>query len=710
MAQHHIERRKYIRLNSCFPVEFSLCFSEGVSVSQQYQGFTCDISSGGLCLQAKNLNPADAELILNKKSRLDLSINIPMWGRPVKAFTEIAWVKKDENAKSGNSYHIGLAYLVIEPEGRKRVVNYARRLKWIPRIALTLIFLMLFGLIILSLYHTKVSNQNKALVEQIVSSSAVQADIAKQLNEIKIRKDMLERALLKGAEIKNALESDITAVKQKASQEQQKLETELEEFLAQQKTLEAAMAKLSAEGITPDEMAYKITESRLVKLNTEVELLQVELSEAAKAAALEIEQFEDKLEALQAENAALKDQIIIDSEGEVLLEEQLARIKYVSGDIEKTSIDKMLGWIKTHQIKRTGLVLSYEGDPALKDWGFTYDQALASQVFLVSGEIERAKNILDFFNDRAGRSDNGLFFNAYDVKTGTPRERIVHSGPNIWIAITACQYVYQTKDSVFLGLAEDIASEMMRLQQASADGSIKGGPEVEWVSTEHNLDAYALFIMLHSLTQAERYLQAASVALSWLSTAGYNREEGRFMRGKGDATIATDTFSWAIAALGPETLAVNGMDPDGIMEFAETECRVEVKFYRPEGRSVDIVGFDFAKASHVGRGGIVSTEWTAQMIVAFQIMAEYHKKQGSTEKERIYNFKAQYYLAQLGKMVISSPSPTGQGQGCLPYASIDNVDTGHGWRVAHGRRTGSVAGTAYYIFAYKKYNPLVFKD
>jgi hypothetical protein len=705
MAQHHIERRKYIRLNSCFPVEFSLCFSEGVSVSQQYQGFTCDISSGGLCLQAKNLNPADAELILNKKTRLDLSINIPMWGRPVKAFTEIAWVKKDENAKSGNSYHIGLAYLVIEPEGRKRVVNYARRLKWIPRIALTLIFLMLFSLIILSLYHMKVSNQNKALVAQLVSSSEVKADIAKRLNEIKIRKDMLERSLLKGVEIKKSLEEEINAIAENASQEKNALEQELKEALSQQQEFKAMIEKLSADGVTSDEMAYKVTESRLIRQNTEIELLQVEISEVMKKAALEIQALENRLENLQMENTALKDQIIIDSEGEILLEEQLARIRYDSGQIEKASIDKMLGWVKTHQVRRTGLVLSYEGDPSLKDWGFTYDQALASQVFLVSGETERAKNILDFFNERASRS-GGLFYNAYDVRTGTPREHIIHSGPNIWIAITACQYVYQVRDSSFLALAEGIARNMIQMQEKSNDRSIKGGPDVDWVSTEHNLDAYALFVMLHRMTQNEDYLKAASASLEWLRTAGYNREEGRFMRGKGDATIATDTFSWAIAALGPETLAANGMDPDGVMEFAEAECRVEVKFYRPEGRSVDIVGFDFAKASHVGRGGIVSTEWTAQMIVAFQIMAEYHKRRGSPEKERVYNFKAQYYLAQLGKMVVSSPSPTGQGQGCLPYASIDNVDTGHGWRVAQGRRTGSVAGTAYYIFAYKKYNPL----
>ena len=57
-------------------------------------------------------------------------------------------------------------------------------------------------------------------------------------------------------------------------------------------------------------------------------------------------------------------------------------------------------------------------------------------------------------------------------------------------------------------------------------------------------------------------------------------------------------------------------------------------------------------------------------------------------------------------MVISSPSKTGQGEGCLPYASDAFADTGHGWRTPKGKRTGSVAGTAYTIFASLEYNPL----
>jgi predicted nucleic acid-binding Zn-ribbon protein len=702
------ERRKYLRLNSCFPVEFSLFLSPESETECVYQGFTQDISEGGICLQARNLSPEVVDTILNKRPKLNLLINIPIWAEPAKARVDIVWIKKDDKAKGRNSLHIGLSYASIHAKDRARIINYARSLKWLPRIAGGVLALLFLAFIALYYAHTKTCNENRELVTQLVHVSEAKAGIERQLNEIKTRKEMLDLRLSKGAKTIVNIESQISEINKRFGIEKQRIEELLSYASVKREKLERDLADLTGEGIASDDIAFKVIESRISKIDNEVESLNMELSEVLKKTRAEKQALENRLAPLVDENTQLQNQISAVETGAVLLEEQLNDLRGRSNTIEKASIERMLEWIKLRQVKRTGLVLSYEGDDSLKDWGFTYDQALAVQVFLITGQTERAKNILDFFNARAEKSGR-LFYNAYDIKTATPREYTVHSGPNIWIAISACQYVNKTKDFYFIGLAQDIAEDMISMQSASDDKGIRGGPNVNWVSTEHNLDAYALFTMLYELTREQKYASAAEHALQWLKNSGYNKSEGRFLRGKGDATIATDTFSWSIAALGPEVLSANGMDPDRIMEFAETECRVETKFYRPEGKAVDITGFDFAKASNIGRGGIVSTEWTAQMAGAFKIMADYYGSKMDMEKQRIYNFKAEYYLSQLGKMVVSSPSPTGQGQGCLPYASIDNVDTGHGWRVANGRRTGSVAGTAYYIFAYKGHNPLGFE-
>jgi hypothetical protein len=149
------------------------------------------------------------------------------------------------------------------------------------------------------------------------------------------------------------------------------------------------------------------------------------------------------------------------------------------------------------------------------------------------------------------------------------------------------------------------------------------------------------------------------------------------------------------------------MDPDQIVDFAETNCLVSTYYKRPNGERLKITGFDFGKYQNLARGGIVSSEWTAQMIVTLRIMADYHARQDDFQKADYYTKKADFYLSELEKMLIVSPSKIGRGEGCLPYATQDNVDTGHGWRVVNGSRTGSTAGTAYTIFAKYNYNPLM---
>jgi hypothetical protein len=350
-------------------------------------------------------------------------------------------------------------------------------------------------------------------------------------------------------------------------------------------------------------------------------------------------------------------------------------------------------------------VISFEGDNELADWAFTYDQSLALQVYLNFSDYERARKVLEFFSRKAKKRDS-LVFNAYYAKDGSPAEYVTHSGPNIWLGIGICQFTARSKDTKYLRLAEDIATGIMELQARDADGGIRGGPDTEWYATEHNLDAYAYFNMLSKLTGKPEYAVAARKSLNWLVQHSYDRMDIPVMRGKGDSTIATDTYAWSIAAIGPEKLLEIGMNPDKIIEFAETNCSIEVPYTRMDGQAVRLKGFDFAPQRHVARGGVVSSEWTAQMIVSLRIMADYYHSQGMDAKAKSYEDKADDFLMQLCNMIISSPSPSGQGEGCLPYASLDYVDTGHGWTTPKGKLTGSVSGTAYTVFAYYHYNPL----
>ena len=331
------------------------------------------------------------------------------------------------------------------------------------------------------------------------------------------------------------------------------------------------------------------------------------------------------------------------------------------------------------------------------------------QAYTLFSDYDRARKILDFFAHDAKR-ENGWFLNAYYVDDGAPAEFVMHSGPNLWVGLAIMQYTQSTKDRSYLGLAESVAATIIDLQNQDSGGGIRGGPTVAWYSTEHNLDAYAFFNMLAKVTGKAIYSQAADKAINWLVNNTYTRPDLPVKRGKGDSTIATDTYAWSIAAVGPQKLFALGMNPDKIMEFVEENCSVRVNFIRANAQSVTIKGFDFAPQRNTSRGGVVSSEWTAQMVVSYKIMEEFYLKKGDKIKASDYGKKAQMYLSEIGNMIISSPSPSGQGEGCLPYATQDQVDTGHGWSTPKGSHTGSVSGTAYTLFAYYGFNPLELKE
>jgi hypothetical protein len=620
-------------MNTVFPVEFELLNGGGKPCPGMiFQGFTRDVSAGGMCIEFKSLGNGES-LPLAPDKHLELTINTTFSRHPIKAVSRVVWIKKEDKFLPVR-YLIGVAYTEIDPHARQRLIHHAKRLIWVPRAAAIAGILMFGFLAWLFFSNQQLLMENRRLVSELVESAEKKSDVASNIFELQKKKTQVDQELSSAQEKIKNLENSISALTAETVSQKTNYEQELQRTLARQKTLDAELKNLQ-EG--------------KAKLQTTYETLQAE----------------EKLTA----SATLK---------------------------------QMVAWLKTHQNLKTGLVASFEGDPALEDWGFTYDQSLVAQVFLLFGDTVNAAQILSFYDSKA-ETDKGAFYNTYDTLRGSPIERVVHVGPNVWLGIAAVQYEQKTNDGKFTRLAKNIADWTISMQDT--EGGVKGGPGVSWYSTEHNLDAYAFFSMLAKQTGDVKYQKAADRVLSWLKKYAYSFKEKRVNRGKGDSTIATDTFSWSIAALGPAVLKAIEFDPEAIMEFAEQNCEVTVSYQQPSGKIAKARGFDFAKAENVGRGGVISTEWTAQVIVTYHVLADYFDGIGNPEKAALYRDKANLYLSELQKLIITSPSRTGQGRGCLPYASMDNVDTGHGWRTPRGRRTGSVAGTAYGIFAWVGYNP-----
>ncbi|TBR16443.1 hypothetical protein EPO66_04610 [bacterium] len=638
------ERRQYLRLDTVFPVSFQLISEETKEpLSEELQGFTNNISKGGICLAINNLKPELSGLIREKKARVALKIEVPLHHVPVCALANISWFKEDIDSKG--KFFIGLDYEEIPAFGNKRIMRYAwtRRLFAPTVLAIAFVFALGFG--INTYINFKLVKGNKDLVDQLV----------KILQDSTLAKEKIR---------------DVSKEKEDLQLKMQTLEVRL-------KTLEDDRAKIGEKEQLEELKANK----KLTELN-------------------------NLIGKLNQEKATLQDVFIKLQKKENNISEELLLLDKNKVALTQANFDKMYQWLRIHQNQRTGLISSFEGDSEVANWAFIYDQSLAAQAYVNFSDFERARKMFDFFARKAKREGN-LFHNAYYVTDGSVAEYTVHCGPNIWLGIALVQYTQKTHDNRYLTLAEEIADGIISLQDP--DGGLRGGPDTDWYSTEHNLDAYSFLNMLYQVTSNDKYLKSRDKVLSWLAQNTYNRDDVPIKRGKGDSTIATDTYAWSIAAIGPKKLEEIGMNPDQILEFAEQSCSVEVSYDRPGGKTVRIKGFDFAPQTHVVRGGVVSSEWTAQMIMSFKIMADFYSAKGMDSKASVYKQKANEYLAQLSNMIISSPSPSGQGEGCLPYASVDFVDTGHGWMTPKGKNTGSVSGTAYTIFAYYNYNPLELK-
>jgi hypothetical protein len=641
------ERRRYIRLDSVFPVEFLLQNRKGENLSAWVQGFTNNIGKGGICLSVNNLSSELLEVIKREDTILILKIEIPLQHKPVEAKAKLAWIELIDERSA--RYNMGLSYEEILPSANKRILRYCIARKVVLPLILGISIFLLLGFALSTYLNLRLLNTNRALVEQFV--------------------EILKRSSTAREEIK------------KLSKEKEELGLKLQEMELRLKNLE--------------EEKRTILESQKKRL--------LEEEEARK----KTDELLKLIKNLEQERQTLKEKLYSLQTKETQITEDLFLLDKKRADLEKANVEKMYSWLKVHQNPRTGLVLSYEGDRDLENISFLYDQALAAIAYIKFSDFERARKIFDFFRFKAKKQYGG-FLNAYYTHDGQPQEYTVHSGPNIWLGIALAHYIKKTEDKSYLGLLKGIADWAIQIQNEDKEGGIRGGPQVEWYSTEHNLDAYALFNMVYQITGDKKYKEALEKIINWLILHAYDRPEVPVKRGKGDSTIATDTYAWSIASLGPEKLESMGMNPDKIIEFAEANCAVEVEYERPNQEKIKVKGFDFAAQRHLARGAVISCEWTAQMILAYKIMARFYMNKNMLPKAQYYEKKAQEYLNDLFKLLISSPSPIGWGEGCLPYATEDFVDTGHGWTTPKGKTTGSVSSTAYALFSYYGFNPLEF--
>jgi hypothetical protein len=150
--------------------------------------------------------------------------------------------------------------------------------------------------------------------------------------------------------------------------------------------------------------------------------------------------------------------------------------------------------------KRVGaleLIRSFDipaDDPSydrLLNWSWTYDSAVAATAFTTVGLQDQAGRLLDQL--AALQAKDGSIDFAFNVASGESSGEI-RAGTVAFASIAFTDYDTTFDTNRYLDNASRAADYLLSLQ--NDDGLVRGGPDVKWVSTQHNiLSVIALSIL-----------------------------------------------------------------------------------------------------------------------------------------------------------------------------------------------------------------------
>ena len=126
-----------------------------------------------------------------------------------------------------------------------------------------------------------------------------------------------------------------------------------------------------------------------------------------------------------------------------------------------------------------------QSDPAhdrLVNRSYTYDNALATFAFISLGARKQAEQLLDQLK-AVQRVDGSLEY-AFNVETGASVSQF-RAGAMAWVGYAALAYRKVYGNSRYDNMLAGIVRYLLALR--TGDGLVKGGPDVTWVSTQHNL-------------------------------------------------------------------------------------------------------------------------------------------------------------------------------------------------------------------------------
>ena len=189
----------------------------------------------------------------------------------------------------------------------------------------------------------------------------------------------------------------------------------------------------------------------------------------------------------------------------------------------------------------------------LLNWSWTYDSALTAMAFSVTGSSSEAQQLLDQL--AALQHTDGSIEIAFNVADGAAAT-ITRSGAIAMVGVAGSLYDQNFNTSRYLAMEQRAASYLLSMQGTA--GLIRGGPDVNWYSTQHNLLAYAFLRLLgNELTadgnrpSANDYYTAANKISSGIESKllVHSPSDVYFIEGLNDSVQALDANALGVMYL-----------------------------------------------------------------------------------------------------------------------------------------------------------------
>ncbi len=377
----------------------------------------------------------------------------------------------------------------------------------------------------------------------------------------------------------------------------------------------------------------------------------------------------------------------VDSDKEYTLESVSPYSAYIS------TKDKALKYL-TSRLSEGCPIVSYETEKIeLQSTAFSYDNALVSMAFTSNGMQNEARHILDAFitgieNDRykSDRVRNAYRWGEPEYPpgwwSGSWYEDAYQVGTNVgnssYVSLSMLQFYQRWGGKEYLDTAITIMDWVLENCQDSNPGftaGYDGWPEngsvtpYTYKSIEHNIDAYAVFTQLYTITKEVKYKAAYESAMEFI-TSMYSETKGLFYIGSttdgitpSTGNIVLDAQAWALLVLGDE------------LESWPTVLETLAGLKTPEG------GYPFHRQNSNGGFWPEGTAFTA---LTFRKMGM--EKESVSALEALVNIQLE--------------------NGGFPAATVSALTTGEGW--TYGTDT-HIAPAAWYVMAVNGFNPYEFQ-